>query len=553
MSEKVEQRLEKFAPTFEQLISIGIFTPQEKNEIVKKRRSYEYALQSKAATLDTYLNYIKYETAVMALTEERKLKKGIDTNERLLSDVDWPKHIHSIFRNAIRHFGQSDLKIWNLYFDFCLSNNAYNDLSSAFSQCLKLHRQHPELWIRAATWEMNDHGNPEYAKQLMQEAINELPNVPELYVTLAETIFFITHQIKGRREIHGIEDESDSTRAPLVVYENALSKCKTPLINKRIEVYQLFKELFKKNEQPTDILTEKAIETGDDELLNYIAIEESSTVEKADQKFQEFLGKFPTSQSLKIKYAIFLGKVKKDSKKLVDILDEIDYFTDQEAETFIELLLNNGEVEEAEDFIRDDFHTPKITKLNLRLISMKEKNDNEFIRKANHFLLNHNTFELNSYFLILCQQRQPPIPPEKFLDLVIEKSSLLPSNDVAKIFEFSFFKYGKEYACKMMDKLMQVINPTIKFIDTAIKIEESQKDDNGRPNIAKIRALHELNVTKWGSDNTDVWLNYCDFEYKQKNIQRLESVRRKAERSLSDASEFTRQYQERFCKNRKNH
>ena len=157
---------------------------------------------------------------------------------------------------------------------------------------------------------------------------------------------------------------------------------------------------------------------------------------------------------------------------------------------------------------------------------------------------------MNSYFLILTQKRDPPVSPNRFLSLVIEKASLLPSDDVAKIFEFAFFKFGKDYAREMMEKLMKVINPTPKFIETAIKIEEDTENGN-HPDPAKIRALHEMNVSKWGNDNADIWLNYCDFEYRQKNVQRLEAVRRKAERTLTDSSEFTRQYQERFCKNRK--
>ena len=41
-SEDVELRLEKYVPTFEQLISIGIFSQPEVKEIIRKRRSFEY-------------------------------------------------------------------------------------------------------------------------------------------------------------------------------------------------------------------------------------------------------------------------------------------------------------------------------------------------------------------------------------------------------------------------------------------------------------------------------------------------------------------------------
>lgn len=547
MDAKVEQRLEKFAPTFEQLIKLEIFTEPEVKDIIKKRKSYEYSLQSKSATLDTYLSYIQYETAVMALTEKRKLEKGIDSNQRLLSDIDWPLHIHSIYRNAIQHFGQSDIKIWNLYFDFCLSNNDFKNLSQAFARCLRLHRQNADLWIRAATWEMTDNGNPEEAKDLMARAIKELPNQPKLYSMYAETIFFIAQQIKGRREIHGIENQSDSTKAPYVIYEKALSSCKPD----SIEVYKLFKGLFEKYEQPTNELTNKAIETGDAELLDYIAVHESSSIDEIDQKFKEFLQKFPDSQPLLIKYGIFLGKDKKDPQELIKIVDQIKDFDDKETEIFVELLLDNNCIEDADDLLQDDLSTPKLQLLKLRLMSMQEKDDDQFIKNSKIFLLKHNnTFELNSNFLLLLQLRQPPIDENKFYNLVIERASFLSSDDAAKIFEYSFIKYGKQFARKMMDKLLKIINPTPKFIETAIKIEENPEDD-GKFDPAKVRALHELNVSKWGNNNTDVWINYCAFEFKQKNIQRLESIRRKAENSLDDSSEFNRRYHNLFCKKQK--
>ena len=59
MAETVDQRLEQFVPTFEQLISLGIFDRREVQEIVKRRRSFEYSLRSKSVQLDTYLKYIE--------------------------------------------------------------------------------------------------------------------------------------------------------------------------------------------------------------------------------------------------------------------------------------------------------------------------------------------------------------------------------------------------------------------------------------------------------------------------------------------------------------
>ena len=81
MADNVDQRLEQFVSTFEQLISLGIFSRAETQEIIRRRRLFEYSLHSKNAQLDAYLKYIEYETAVMALTEQRKSERGIDSME----------------------------------------------------------------------------------------------------------------------------------------------------------------------------------------------------------------------------------------------------------------------------------------------------------------------------------------------------------------------------------------------------------------------------------------------------------------------------------------
>ncbi|OHT10502.1 hypothetical protein TRFO_20169 [Tritrichomonas foetus] len=532
MGEKVEQRLEQFVPTFEQLIKVGIYSQPEVKEIVRKRRSFEYSLQSKSATLDSYLKYIQYESAVMELTEQRKIEKGIDSNERLLSDTDWPRHINSIFRLATQKFS-GDLKVWNLYFDFCLNTHSFKNLSRAFAECVRLHSHSPELWIRAATWEMNDNGNTEYAKSLMEQAIKQLPDQPKLYATYAETILHLAEQIKGRREIHGITEESDTTKAPLLIYAKALSQCPD-----KSEVYVLFQELFKKYDQPVEELTSQGIETGDPSILDYIAQKSEDPI----AKYHEFIEKF-NSRGLKIKFAHYLGK-NKNGEELVKIIDDIDEFDDNETEIFVEYLINCNCLEDAEDLLQDDLTTPKLQRLKLKLLNAKISDNDKFISESLLLLTKFNTYEMNSDFLLLCARR---VDSEKWMELVKSRVPFNTSNVIAKIFEFSYEKYGSKYAKDMLTTLLPMVNPTPEFIKVAIKVEESQ--DVVDP--AKVRALHDLATSKWGSMNEDVWLDYCQYEYQHKNIKKLEEVRFKANKALIDASEFTRKYQERFCKKSK--
>ena len=533
MGEKVEQRLEKFVPTFEQLIKLGVFSEPEAKEIVRRRRMFEYSIQSKNAPLDAYLKYIQYESAVLELTEQRKSENGIESSQRLLSDFDWPKHIHSIFRRATHRF-QGDLTVWNLYFDFCLANHSTKNLSKAFAECVRLHSTSPELWVRAANWEMNENGNIEYAKSLMENAIKELHDKPEIYATYAETILRLTEQIKGRREIHGINQESDVMKAPLVVYEKALNECPDKQM-----VYKLFCDLFEKYNLMTEQLEIKGIEKNDPRLLDFIARKSPDPI----QKYHEFLDNNNNSRQMKLLFARYLGGIK-NKEEFVKIIDDIEEFDDTETEEFVDILINMDCLDDAEDLLQDDLSTEKLQRLKLKLLNAKFKDNDEFLKAAKELLQKFNSFDMNSDFLLLCAKR---FEMTKWLEIVRSRISFVKSDIVAKVFEFSFFKYGPTFAKEMLDQLLPIINPTPDFIKIAIKTEENQKVVD----LERIRSLHELNTSKWGKERTDVWIDYCEYEYKQKNVRRLDDVRRKANATLTDSSEFNRIYQERFCRRSK--
>ncbi|KAH0787121.1 U3 small nucleolar RNA-associated protein 6 [Histomonas meleagridis] len=529
-SENVEQRLEKYVPTFEQLISIGIFTQPEVKEIIRKRRSFEYQLQSKYVQIDNFMNYIQYETAVMELTEQRKAEKGIDSTQRLLSDSDWPKHIHSIFRRATHRFS-GNLDVWNAYFDFCQQTHSIKSLNSAFAECVRLHGHEPKLWKRAAKWEMYENGNHELAKSYMEQAIKKIPGKPSLYALYAESILALTKQIEGRREIQNIIENSDTTKAPLLIFKNALSEC-----NDKPKVVRLFLELFKKYEKETDEIINLGIATKDPNVLCYIA--EIDPNPKG--KFEQFIQEYP-SRELKIKYAEYLGK-NNNPKEMIKILDDIGEFDDNEVATFVELLLNMKEYQEASDYLNTDDLTPEMRRLKLRLLNETVSDNDTFINLSEEFLKKFNTPELNDQFVFCLAVRE--IPPEQWIMILKQKAIYIKPESIAKALKFTLLQYGEEVAYDLMNELMPIIVPIPEFIDVSIEILKSQKIvDN-----SKIRSLHELNTTKWGSNNDKVWLDYCQFEYDQKNLTKLEAIRRRANRNLEDSISFNREYQERFCK-----
>lgn len=530
MADTIEQRLEQFVPTFEQLISLGIFTKAETKAIISKRRSFEYSIKSTQATFNTFLKYIEYEASVIQLTEVRKEEKGIESDQRLLCDSDWTKHVHSIYKRATERFS-GDIKVWNQYFDFCQQTHAAKALGKAFSKCIRIHGNNSDLWIRAAKWEMEENNNTKLAIEYMQHAIELIPNDPNLYAMFCETILYHSSIFEKRREIMQTETNTDYIRAPLAIFNEAIQKCED-----NATVLKLFIEKFQKYEQDTERLIEKAMTSENPHVLSMVA----KFDENPKEKYQEFIQSKP-SRELKIEYAKYLGE-NHDGEELNNILDEIEEFDDLETEMFTQMLIDCHMYQDADDLINDVLTTPKLQELKLLLIDKLTEDTVEFKNAAISFLKQHNTPILNNNFLLYMGKRR--IPEEEWIPLVKSRCTLMNPDNLAKVVQFTLALYKEDAAQKLVLNIMPLIVPTASFINIAIQVAESQ----AVVDPARVRSLYELNTNKWGTSDSKVWLDYIEYEYKQKNIKRVEALRNKANQELEDPSEFNKLYQEMVCK-----
>jgi U3 small nucleolar RNA-associated protein 6 len=529
MVETVEQRLEQFVPTFEQLISLDIFKRHEVQAIIQRRRVFEHSLHSKNARLDAYLKYIEYETAVMQLTNQRKIERNIDSNERLLSDHDWPRHIRSIFTRATHHFS-NDLSIWNLYIDFCQRTHSMKALDKAFTECIRHHGDHPEVWIRAAQWQMLDNNNVELAKSYLEHAIKRIPGNPDLYAAYAEALLYLGRQIESRRELHGIEESSDFTRAPIAVFDRALEACP-----QKGEVFKKFIQVFEKYEVDTKQLFEKGIESRETEVLTVIA----RTDADPPTRFHEFLKNEP-SRELTIAFADYLCEAKR-GEELAEVISTIDDFSTDESEKFADAFLNCGELDRASEFLETDLSTKRLQFLKLRLYDQQFSDCADFLRVAEPFVRRFSSAELNSDFLFFVARKIDDL--SKWTEIVKQRIPLVSGDVIGSALTVSLLRFGPEAADGLLNAVMALVVPTPGFIASAIEVVKAQQFVDPQ----RVRSLHELNVTKWGTTNTDAWLEYAQFEYNQKELKKLEAVRWKALRELADGARFRAEYAKRFC------
>ena len=534
MAEQVEQRLEQLVPAFEQLQQLKIFNSSECKAIIEKTREHENQLTSRTVRKEKYLDYVKYFASVMELTNERKEKAGIDsTKQKLLADIDWPKHIHSIFRRLVGRF-PDDLDCWNLYFEFCQQREDLKSLSYAFDQCLKTNKNKPEVWIRAAQWEMTSNNNPELARKYMLTAVEINKNSPECYATLAETVLYLTNQIQQRREVQEIEQDSDVTKAPLVIYEKALDECPEQLK----KVFNLFYDLFIKYNMPIDELIKKTEERDNYKLYAAIALK----ADNPDEIFQKYINEHP-SIDLKIKYAKYIGKDSTRGDDLVKLLDDIDEFSDEEATKFCELLLKCGKYKDAKEMLEDGEVNDTMRKCRLQIMSYDIQDNKDFIEHASSYVEKQpNQKELTGLMLFLLAKRKPDFESE-WEPLLIKEANHVDTDELAKIMSFTLVHFGAQKADQLLSKLLKIVVPTPSFIEQATRIvtQNGGTDD-------KVRYLHETAVQKFGKVDPNVWINFCAFEAKNKNYKKVEAIRYRAMHTLDDTSEFQRLYHDKFCR-----
>lgn len=380
---------------------------------------------------------------------------------------------------------------------------------------------------------MGENNNVERAKSYMEQAIRRIPKNPQLYCVYAETLLALAKQIEARRELHGIEEVADATKAPLHVFREAMDECES-----KVDVFKNFLTMFKEYGVETDEILAKGMALGDVEVLSFIARNDSNPV----AKFKEFLASHP-SRALQISLADYFCEHKKGDE-LAALLNEIEEFDDTESERYTKVLLDCGKIEDAEEMLDGDLRdltTPTLQRLKLRLISIQTPDCAGFMERAKPLLKLFNTPEMNTDFLLYVHQKASTF--EQLFPVVQARVVYIPPEVSPKLLRASLRKFGPAAADAMLTYLLPLILPLPSFIITAVDVVKAQTVVDR----TRIRTLHEMNIGKWGKTSTEAWINYIAFEHEQRNIKKMEALRWKAEHTLDDPAEFTREYHEKFC------
>ena len=225
MAEHVQSALDQMVAPLRDLLDRNIFTQDEIQAIVARRRESEYLLRRPTARKADFLRYIEAEQMLEKLRKlrseqrkreekESKKKNDGDNNEddstkddntkqeqQHIGDVHIVQHIHLLFIRAIRKF-RSDLSLHLLHADFAKSQKSNKRLGKIYAEALQVFPRQTGLWIEAASHEyFSQSRSIRSARVLFQRAVRICPDSEELWLEYFTLELHYAQLLMGRKHI----------------------------------------------------------------------------------------------------------------------------------------------------------------------------------------------------------------------------------------------------------------------------------------------------------------------------------------------------------------
>lgn len=143
-----EYYTEKFIQQYEHIKKLQLLTDDELNHLKRKRTQFEVSIKS-TTELKPFIEYIKYETALMSKFKDLDYENENDANSL---DRDLSSHIRDIYRQAIKRF-QNDRKLWTHYVNF-VKLKFPNSTTNIYQEMLRYHHSLDD-YVEAIKYEMD--------------------------------------------------------------------------------------------------------------------------------------------------------------------------------------------------------------------------------------------------------------------------------------------------------------------------------------------------------------------------------------------------------------
>ncbi|ODV90264.1 hypothetical protein CANCADRAFT_104477 [Tortispora caseinolytica NRRL Y-17796] len=208
MSEKARFFIEKSIPELKDLEKKGIFNKDELNRISKKRMEFENRINNRGSKVKDFQLYIEYEKNIEELKKSRRSKKNIDTKSAI-SNWSGARRINFIFERALRKF-PGNTGLWIEAIEYARSQKMFKIINNLINRMLKLHPKKPELWIFAASYEIDDNSDIIAARRLLQNGLKFNNDSIDLWCAYGHLELSYIVKILLRRKILGIDNEDNT-------------------------------------------------------------------------------------------------------------------------------------------------------------------------------------------------------------------------------------------------------------------------------------------------------------------------------------------------------
>ncbi len=173
MADKVENILEKMTDELQYYIKEELFSKREVKKIVKERRSQEYKLQRKDATLLFFIDSIKFESKLDKLRHKRKNHKGLNGKFTLM-DHSIKRRVMYLYDRAVRKF-KENVALQKEYMEYLLKNKSYNKLNRVLARAVQMQPNILDFWLIGVYTELDLKGNLFSGRKLMLQAVRNNP------------------------------------------------------------------------------------------------------------------------------------------------------------------------------------------------------------------------------------------------------------------------------------------------------------------------------------------------------------------------------------------
>ncbi|XP_008559011.1 U3 small nucleolar RNA-associated protein 6 homolog [Microplitis demolitor] len=184
MAELIETRCEDINE-LDYIKKMNLFDKNEIRDIAKHLNEYEMKIQSHTKCKEDYLRYITYEMDLLKRVKQRKEKLGMTQQ----SDINSPiiKKVNNLYKKATIKF-QDDLRFWMAYMKFRKQLRFFDNISRMIEKMIEVHQDKPECWIIAARWEIEENKNSQKAKQDLLKGLRLHPTSQHLYSDIFQLI-----------------------------------------------------------------------------------------------------------------------------------------------------------------------------------------------------------------------------------------------------------------------------------------------------------------------------------------------------------------------------